>query len=209
MDLTAPHRAVVAGIDGDVLVLLAGRNAPLSGRQIAQELSNRSHDGVRKSLDRLVEQGIVEREAAGRALMHALNREHVGAAAVVALANMRTVLWQRLRDALGTWDVPPRHASAFGSAARGDGTAASDIDLFLVRPDDVSFDDDRWRDQVDRLEQQVRDWTGNPASVIERAEHEIRAAISTAAAHPLLSDLSRDAIDLAGVPTHVLLRGGT
>jgi predicted nucleotidyltransferase len=207
MDLSTPHRAVAAGIDGDVLVFLAGRNAPLSGRQIAENLGERSHDGVRKSLERLVDQGIVKREPAGKALMHALNREHVGADAVVAMASMRTLLWQRLRDALEAWDIPPRHASVFGSAARGDGTTASDIDVFVVRPDDVSFDDDRWRDQVDRLEQQVRAWTGNQASVIERTEQEIGDAISSAAVPPLLGDLRRDAIDLAGIPAHALLRG--
>ena len=35
MDVAAPHRAVVSGLDGDVLVMLAGRNAPMSGRQVA------------------------------------------------------------------------------------------------------------------------------------------------------------------------------
>src|SRR5215207_3784514 len=178
MDLSRPYRAVVSGVDGDVLVLLAGRNSALTGRQIADALGHRSQEGVRKSLDRLVAQGIVHRQPAGRALMHSLNREHVAAPAVLALASMRTTLWQRIRDALEAWEMPPVHASAFGSAARGDGTTSSDIDLLIVRPDEVGFDDGRWRDQVDALEQQVREWTGNSASVVEQAEREIRGVIA-------------------------------
>jgi predicted nucleotidyltransferase len=206
MDVAAPHRAVVAGLDGDVLVLLAGRAAAMSGREIAQALGQRSHEGVRKSLERLVRQGIVQREAAGNALMHRLNREHVGAAAVMTLASMRSELWSRLRSTIGEWAVTAIHASVFGSAARGDGTADSDIDLFIVRHDEVDADDARWRDQLDGLGELVRTWTGNSASLIEQSAREVRDLATRPRPPAVIDELRRDGIDLVGEPIRTLLR---
>jgi Nucleotidyltransferase domain len=206
MNVAAPHRAVVAGLDGDVLVLLAGRTSAMTGREVASALGQRSHDGVRKCLDRLVLQGIVDRRPAGNALMHSLNREHVGASAVLALAGMRTELWSRIRTAVAGWDPPPAHVSVFGSAARGDGTADSDIDLLVVRADDVDPEDLGWREHVHALGDRVRAWTGNRASIIEQTEGEIRGMAASAEAHPIIEDLRQDSIGLAGIPTHELLR---
>lgn len=176
----------------------------MSGREIADVLGQRSHDGVRKSLARLVAQGIVRREVAGNALMHTLNRDHVGAPAVMALAAMRAELWGRLRRSIGEWDPPAAHASVFGSAARGDGTAASDIDLLIVRPDGVDHEDPRWHEQIDELAMRVREWTGNPASIVEQAEHDIRT-VAAGGGRPILADLRCDGIDLAGEPLRSLL----
>jgi predicted nucleotidyltransferase len=206
MDVSAPHRSVVAGLDGDVLVLLAGRTAPMTGREIADALGLRSHDGVRKSLERLVAQGIVDRQPAGNALMHRLNREHVAAPVVLALASLRTELWTRLRDAIAAWPVQPAHASVFGSAARGDGGLGSDVDLFVLRPDRVDPDDLQWQDQLARLEELVHDWTGNAVSIVEQSEGEVRELAHAAGRHPTLDNVSRDAIDLAGRPARALLK---
>jgi hypothetical protein len=206
MDVARPYRAVVAGLDGDVLVLLAGISRPLTGRQIAARLGLASHEGVRKSLERLVHQGIVLRESAGNAFLHTLNREHLAAGAVVALAGIRSELWARLRRTLEGWELPAVHASVFGSAARGDGDADSDIDLFIVRPADVDSDDDRWRDQIDALGEQVRAWTGNLLNVIEQDQRALSDLI--AQAPPVLDDVRRDGIDLVGEPSRKLLGVG-
>jgi len=42
---------------------------------------------------------------------------------------------QVLAEEVGAWSTPPVHASLYGSAARGDGTTVSDLDLLVVRPD--------------------------------------------------------------------------
>jgi predicted nucleotidyltransferase len=52
----------------------------------------------------------------------------------VTLSGLRLELWKRLRDTLGTWNPKPVYACVFGSAARQDGDASSDIDLLLVHP---------------------------------------------------------------------------
>jgi hypothetical protein len=63
----------------------------------------------------------------------------------LALVNLRSVLLDRLREAIGSWALRAAHASLFGSAARGDGDKDCDIDLFIVRPVAVSVEDPAWR----------------------------------------------------------------
>lgn len=203
MDVGRPHRAVVSGLDGDVLVLLAGVSRPLTGRQVAARLRPSSHEGVRRSLERLVHQGIVMREGAGSAFLHTLNREHMAAPAVIALAQIRSQLWAALRRVLERWDPPAVHASVFGSAARGDGDADSDIDLFLVRAAHVADDDDRWRGQVDALGARVRTWTGNGLSVVEQSQADLPMLLVESPS--ILGDVRRDGIHLAGEPIRKLL----
>jgi len=168
-------------------------------------LGLRSHDGVRKVLERLVEHGLVHRQAAGGALLHALNRDHLAAAAVLALADIRSSLWVRIYDLLSDWKLGAVHASVFGSAARGDGGTASDIDLFLVRPAAIdSEDEQRWRGQVDELTARVQAWTGNPLTVVEQSEQELPQLID--ADLPVLEDLRGDAVHLIGPPVRELLQ---
>jgi predicted transcriptional regulator len=203
VDVGAPYRSVAPGLEGDVLVVLARIRAPLSGRQVAARIPGASQDGVQKVLDRLVHHGLVHREVAGRAFMHTLDREHVAADAAVALAGLRDTLWQRMREGLARWEVPPVHASVFGSAARGDGDADSDVDVFLVRPADVDEDDELWRAQVARWAAAGEAWTGNALSVVEQDERELAELV--AAAPPVLDDLRTDAVHLLGPPIRELL----
>jgi len=59
------------------------------------------------------------------------------------------------------WTEPPVYAALFGSWARSRATADSDVDLFLVRPDEA--DDTEWEAQLFALQQVVSRWTGNDA----------------------------------------------
>lgn len=205
MDVSAPHRAVVAGLDGDILVLLARTTQSMSGREIAQRLGLRSHDGVRKALARLVKQGIVVREGSRSAFMHRLNREHLGAAAVLALAGMRTELWRRIRDTVAEWEQPATHVSAFGSAARGDGDEASDIDILLIRPTATPEADPVWGEQVDALRRHVEQWTGNRAGIVEVGDDALQEMLAQTQPPHVLHAVLREGIELAGVPARRLL----
>ena len=202
MNLSRPHAAVTSSIDMDVLVVLAGTTRALSGRRVAR-LVGRSQRGVLAALDRFVEHGLVRRTEAGRALMHELNRDHLAAPAVELLAGMRTEFLRRLRAAFADWDVAPVHASIFGSAARGDGDTSSDIDLFVVRPASVDEDNPVWRSQVVGLSEDAASWTGNHVAVIEQADSELGRLRRTGP--PVLKELRRDGIDLAGTPLRELL----
>jgi predicted nucleotidyltransferase len=198
MDVARPYSSVVPSLDGDVLVTLAGTTRPLTGRQIA-ELSRRgSRSAVSAVLDRLVEQGLVLRQQAGRAHLHTLNRDHLAAHVVEQLASLRAELARRLQTSLAAWDPAPLHVSMFGSAARGDGDTASDIDLFIVRSAQVSDEDERWVAQVDDLSRAVHAWTGNHAGIIEVPAQELSRLFRDRP--PVFENLCTDAIHLLGMP---------
>lgn len=202
MNVAKPFEAVSSGVDVDVLVALAGSTMPRSGREVARR-ARRSTTGAQHALDRLVEHGLVDRMEAGRTFLYTLNRKHLMAPVVEQMAEARNELVQRLRNEVGAWQTPPIHASLFGSAARGDGDTGSDIDLFIVRPAKVDADALTWREQLDRLAEAVRGWTGNNAGTVEVDEAGL--ARLRRDQPPVIDELRRDAIDLAGEPIRGVL----
>lgn len=204
MDVAGPFMALFPALTSTVLAILARTTRPKTGREIAR-VANRSPAGVRTVLERLVEQGLVEREKAGKAFVYTFNREHLAAPAVEALVNLRPGLFERLRQEMAGWEIPPAHASLFGSAARGDGDADSDIDLFVVRPEGVEGEDPTWRGQVDGLTESVRRWTGNHTGIAELSIDQVAALEKRRP--PILKELDADAITLVGSPVGSVLRG--
>ncbi len=206
MDVSRPFTALMPALDSAVLSILAQTSRPRTGREIAL-VADRSPAGVRSVLERLVEQGLVDREKAGKAFVYTLNREHLAAPAIETLANLRPGLFERLRREIAGWEIAPMHASLFGSTARGDGDETSDIDLFVVRPATVGEDDDTWRNQVDGLAEGVRRWTGNHAGMAELSTDQLASLRKRRP--PVLRELDADAITLAGPEVGAILRGRT
>jgi len=75
--------------------------------------------------------------------------------AAVALLDLRGRLFERIRQQLKQWPMPPAAAAVFGSAARGDGDPASDIDVLVVRPENVDETDRLWAGAVDDLARSI------------------------------------------------------
>jgi Nucleotidyltransferase domain len=203
MDVSRPYSAVAPTVEGDVLVVLAGTTLPLTGRQVARLARRGSVAGVAKALDRLGHQGLVTRLEAPPASLYTLNRQHVAAPVAEALAGLRLEFLSRLREALSAWKIQPVHASLFGSTARGDGALDSDVDIFVVRPAVVDDEDPIWSQQLTSLGDLVFASTGNRAGIIDFAENDIEQLLDEKP--PVLDELRRDAIDLAGITSHELL----
>lgn len=203
MDVTHPIRSVVPTLDGPVLEVLARTTRPLSGREVHRLAGAGSPNGVRLALARLAAQGVVRAEERAQAVFYTANREHVTWPAVEILAGLRATLLDRLRTELRAWTVQPVHAALFGSTARGDGAADSDIDVLLLRPDGLAEDDSPWADQVDLMRERVTAWTGNHCQTfqVDRA----RLAEHLLAHDPLVDELRRDAITLSGPDLRVVL----
>lgn len=193
MDLSAPYSAVMPLGTGEVLAVLARTTRPLSGREVAR-LGGGSPSTVRRTLQHLVEHGLVHMQEAGAraALLYSLNRDHIAAEAVLTLLDLRRQVFDRLAQQMNCWAVRPWHASVFGSAARASGNASSDIDLLVVRPTGVSEEDDQWRSQLDRLPGLVRAWTGNHLGVSEVSEADVERLGRERP--PIVEELRRDAI---------------
>jgi hypothetical protein len=196
MDVSRPYTAVCPTLDGEVLQVLAGTTMALTGRQVALLTGRTSHSGVLATLNRLTEHGLVFRVELNRASLYTLNRDHLAAPAVEILAGMRQKLIERMQETIDEWQIAPAHVSLFGSAARGDGSTHSDIDLFVVRPRAVDEDEPSWRDQIDDLGGRIQRWTGNHASVVERDESQLASLRETQP--PIFGELLSDAIVISG-----------
>jgi hypothetical protein len=202
VDVGTPFQALFPAVDSDVLAVLTATDKPRTGREIAR-VAHRSQPATQKVLDRLVESGLALREDAGSSRIYWLNRDHLGAPGVESLAQMRAALFGRLRETVTEWKVPAVHASVFGSTARGDGDASSDIDIFLVRPRGTDEDDPAWREQVDDLATSVHRWTGNHAGISQVGERDLGRLKREEA--PILDEIRSDAIEIAGGPLRYIL----
>jgi predicted nucleotidyltransferase len=184
--------------------VLAGTTKALSGREVAR-LSGVSVNGAWKALQRLAEHGLVKEEpAGGKTTLYTLNREHLAAEAILTLTRLRSILISRIKEELASWEIQPAHASLFGSAARGDGDTASDVDIFIVRPKGVDEEDAQWRSQLNELADAVRSWTGNHAGISEVPEREL--ARLRRERPRVVQDVERDGITVFGEPASTLLR---
>jgi predicted nucleotidyltransferase len=194
MDFSHPMRVVTPTLDGDVLTVLAGAEEEFSGRKIHRLLGHSSEPGVRKAVERLVDQGVVRRRRAGRAILYRLNRKHLAATHIEGLANLRMQLVQRLRDCIDGWEPLPRLALLFGSVARGEAGPGSDLDLLVVRSSHVREGAEAWQRQIAALELEAGDATGNDARILEYGEREL----ADADVRPLVAEALRDGIELFG-----------
>ena len=207
MDWSRPVSAVVPGLDGAVLRALWVRPDELSGAQVHRVAHTGSPEGIRRALARLVQQGMVTRRGSGSAAWYRINTDHVCWPAVEGLfaaldpwRELRRRVEDLLRDTVRDDAVREEVGVAVvGSTARGDGTAADDLDLLLVVPDRL----ERWitEELLDRLHRDVLRWTGNDADVHVRTPAQL-VADSTGPARPALERWALDAEQLTGPPVH-------
>lgn len=197
MLLDRPMQVVTPTVDGDILAVLARGEVALTPGELQRRMERYSISGIRKALTRLTEQGIVTAETRAHATIYQFNRRHLAANAIVALASQRQEFITRLSRALDAFAPAPAYAALFGSAARGEMHADSDIDLFLVRPDDIVEGlHGTWDDAVTGLIQDATAWTGNDTRVLEMEHSEVRNALVHG--DPVLDSIRADEIRLFG-----------
>jgi predicted nucleotidyltransferase len=211
MDLTNPIQSVIPSAHGAVLNVLARTDEPLSGRRIAELTKPRfAQTQVNRVLRKLAASGIILQERRPPSNLYRLNRDHVAAEGIQVLARMWATLVTRIRAELDTWPVPPQAAWLFGSAARGEATELSDLDILLVLPSDGSGSEavaSVWDRQTEVLAEKIRAWSGNPCEVTEMEAAELSAAV--ARDDRLVRDLREDGVALAGQDPRALLRRET
>jgi len=146
---------------------------------------------------RLVRQGLVLTEPVGNAIICRFNNEHLAARSIRELITLRSSLLALLRAEISGWAIVSVHASLFGSAARGDGDTESDLDLLVVRRDDLTAQEkSSWDDQLAATGQRARIATGNPANWFDITRSDLSQAVE--AAEPIVAQWRRDSIPLAG-----------
>ncbi len=188
MDFSRPFSVVAPTLDGDVLGVLTGATEEFTGRRIHQVLGRGSEQGVRKAADRLVEQGIVSRRQAGQAKLYSLNRNHLAAPFIEGLGSLRIRLIERLKELTEAWEEQAAAVFLFGSVARGDADAKSDLDLFVLRGAGTSLGDSVWQEQLADLEREAAAWTGNEARVLEYQSRDFADPEVQSIARQVISD---------------------
>ena len=208
MDLSNPMQSVAPGAHAAVLGVLARTEEPLSGSRVAAltrpGFSTRRVNDVLGELSRA---GLVTRQSAPPAYLYRLNREHVAADGIIALAGLGAVLLDRMRSHIVDWELTPVAAWLFGSAARGEAGLDSDIDVLLVPPSDrreESTFEATWARQTGEFVERVRAWSGNHCELLELEAGELAAAVDRD--ERLVRDLRDHALVLAGPHPRTLLR---
>jgi predicted nucleotidyltransferase len=186
MDVRNPISSVIPSLDGAVFGALARTTAPLNLSSVHELAGAGSLSGVRLVLVRLVATGIVLDVPGG----YLLNREHVAAPAIAALAELWGEVFARVRNQVDQWEDAPRLVGVFGSAARRDGDAASDIDLLIVSEAVDAAE------RAAELAEHVERWTGNATHVIAVSSKDLRRM--RRAREAILAEWERDLVVITG-----------
>jgi predicted nucleotidyltransferase len=201
VDFVQPIEAVVPGAQGRILAVLVETTADLNLRTLAQ-LAGISQAQASRVLPHLVELGIVARREVPPSSLFRLVPEHVAARVLVALSRSKQTVLDEMGRLAGALPRPPVSVIVFGSFARQEADATSDIDVVIVRPVEVDEDDDAWFTSIESWRSDVRRLTGNQVEVIEVSTRE--AAAKLARPTPLWADIRRDGRVVHGIGIHDL-----
>lgn len=204
MNLGHPISSITSPLAGRVLEVVSGTTRPLAGREIHKIVGEGSNSGVWKVLNRLEEQGILLADRRSHATYYVANRDHLAWPSIEAIVRLRGELTARLTAEIDGWSIAPLHASIFGSTARGDGDVDSDVDLLLVRPEDLAPNAvEDWERQLASVRDAVQRWTGNLCQTFVATPS--RLAEHVRANDPLVRGWLDDEILLAGAPIAELI----
>ena len=178
---------LLPGARGEVFAVLLRTGAPLTGRQVHALLSDQfSLWSVQQALAALVGLGVVKSQTVGRAMIHSINEDHYAIGPMRVLLDPYAALRDTVRDAVSS------SASAvilFGSVARGEAIADSDIDLVVLAPPD-------WDGRAE-LQEAVRARIGNHCDVLMFTPEEF-ARLAASGDEPVVSDILADGVVLLG-----------
>ncbi len=199
MDLGSPVLDVAPAVRGALLQALARLEQPVTRRRLAAA-AGVAPGNASAVIEELIQAGLVSETVAGRSSMVVLNRDHLAAGPVLALAGLRGELIRRLRERLSAWPEL-KGAWLFGSVARGDADSDSDVDLLIVADDLQSHD---LHERLSRLQADVRSWTGNDLQLVEHSPSSWRKLVR--AKNPIVEQIRLDGIALAGGTASLLGR---
>lgn len=193
MDLSHPLDELLGANRGRILHRLAVVSEELTGRRVA-ELSGVPVVSAARVLADLERIGLVTTKSIGSARAYRLNRAHVLWAPIEAVlaapARIEQIAAEAVRDRVGSRAT----LATFGSFARGEAGAASDIDLLIVWDETVSAED---RSSVlDAVNERVAQATGSRVEIVELDESTVQTMVRKG--DPLVESWRRDARTLTG-----------
>lgn len=186
MHFDEPFGGVIQGPRGAVLSALLRTGEPLTGREVHALVKDRySLWSVQEALRSWVGLGILETRSVGRATLHSVNEAHSAVSALRTLVDPIAALTAVVREHV---DGNVQAVVLFGSLARGDATADSDIDLAVVTSSG-------WDNRFD-LGDAIRLRLGNDCDVLVFSEDEFSRLASSE--EPVVLDILREGVPLVG-----------
>jgi predicted nucleotidyltransferase len=196
VDYVHPISAVIPGAQGRILDVLVQTTAELSVRTIAR-LAGISAAQASRVLPDLVHLGIVERREVPPSSQFRLVRSNVAAQALIALSRARESVLNQIGEAAAALPTPPASVIVFGSFARDEATADSDLDIVVVRPDELDEEDATWTVSIGDWRDHVRATAGNAVEILEVSRIEVAAKLGTRST--LWRELARDGAVVHGL----------
>lgn len=156
MHFGEPFGGLIPGARGAVLSALLRTGAEMTGRQVHALVRDEfSLWSVQQALTALAELGVAESRVVGRAMVHTINENHYTIQPLRALLDPLGALREIVRSAV---DASVACVILYGSVARGEARAGSDVDLAVIAGPD-------WDGRVE-LEDAVRLGIGNDCDVV-------------------------------------------
>jgi predicted nucleotidyltransferase len=197
MDFRRPVEALIPDAQGRILGTLARTTEELTLSTLA-DLSGVSLAHAARIVPRLVDLGVVQRREVPPAVLVRLVPEHLAARAILALADLRHAFLEEMRESARSLDPAPVNVTLFGSFARGEDDAASDVDIVVVRPSVIGEGDATWSESIAQWEARLRRVSGNAVNRIEITEDDVAKLMKSR--RPLWQAIRREGIALYGVP---------
>lgn len=178
---------LIPGASGAVLAVLLRTGVPLTGRQVHGLVRDQcSLWSVQQALASLADLGVVESRAVGRAMVHTINEDHYAIQPLRVLLDPIAALREAVRAVVGS---SVDAVVLFGSVARGEATAESDVDLAVVAPSG-------WEGRTE-LEDAVRTRLGNDCDVLVFTPEEF-GRLAGSGEEPVVAQIVADGVVLLG-----------
>lgn len=184
MDFGEPFGGLMPGARGGVLAVLLRTGAPLTGRRIHSLVGEHSLGAVQQALRDFERIGLITTETIGRAGVHRINTNHE---AISPLRSLASPL-EMLASVAGETATGVDAVIVFGSVARGEAHADSDIDLAVVAPA-------AWKGRA-ALQQAVHERIGNRCDVLHLTRSDLTR--SPQDREPVVAEILRDGVTLVG-----------
>ena len=187
MRFEAAFGGLIPGASGAVLAVLLRTGVPLTGRQVHGLVRDQcSLWSVQQALASLADLGVVEGRAVGRAMAHTINEDHYAIQPLRVLLDPIAALREAVRAVVGS---SVDGVVLFGSVARGEASAESDVDLAVVAPSG-------WEGRTE-LEDAVRTRLGNDCDVLVFTPEEF-GRLAGSGEEPVVAQIVADGVVLLG-----------
>lgn len=194
MELSRPGADILGETPAALLRALSRRTSGVSGRELGRLAGVSSPSSTHRALAGLVRTGLVTATESSHATLFTLNHEHALWKPIEGILEIPTKIDHMIEAIVGEGLGRSATVALFGSVARGNAEAGSDIDLALVVADEVT--PESIAHVSDQLVERLRAFTGNSVQVVAISQGQLAGMV--AARDPLIRSWAAEARTISG-----------